>query len=119
MARAEKNSFVLYYELEQQTELLTNAQLGRLLRGVFGYEIRGEVPNFEDDKMLLMCFQFVKTTLDINFEKYNERCEMNRLNGRKGGRPPKEKPESNDETTTYSGSVPIPKAGTGFNGYSG
>lgn len=120
MARAEKRSFVLHYDLEQQTSLLSDEQLGKLLRAIFSYEIRGECPDFEGDQMLLMCFQFVKTALEINREKYIERCEKNAENGKKGGRPPnKDKPESNDETTTYSGSVPIPKSGMGFNGYSG
>ena len=119
MARAEKNSFIIHYDLEEQTSLLSDEQLGKLLRAVFGYEIRGEYPDFNGDQMLLMCFQFVKTTLDINREKYIERCEKNAENGKKGGRPPKAPSESNDENTTYFGSVPIPKAGTGFNGYSG
>ena len=120
MARAEKNSFIIHYDLEEQPSILSDEQIGKLLRAVFGYEIRGEYPDFNGDQMLLMCFQFVKTTLDINREKYFERCEKNAENGKKGGRPPnKSTPENNDETTTYSSSIPIPKAGTGFNGFKG
>jgi hypothetical protein len=87
MARSKKSSFVLYYELEAQTSILSNEQLGRLIRAVFAYEIRGECTAFEDDLMLQMCFQFVKATLDVNKEKYKERCEINRENGKSGGRP--------------------------------
>lgn len=107
MARAEKNSFVLYYELEAQTSILSDEQLGWLLRAVFAYEIRGEYPNFKDDQLLLMCFQFVKTTLDINREKYIERCEVNRENGRLGGRPKKQSYEE-PKTNTYEDEAEVP-----------
>ncbi len=98
MAKTEKRSFVLHYDLEAQTAILSDAQLGRLLRAVFAYEIRGEFPELDDDGMLLMCFQFVKTTLDINRQKYEERCEQNAENGKKGGRPPKSQNADKTET---------------------
>ena len=105
MARAEKRSFVLHYDLEEQTELLSDAQLGRLMRAVFGYEIRGEFPEFEDDKMLLMSFQFVKTALDINRQKYEERCEQNRHNVNQRYKKEKEQNAENESNNFKSSPV--------------
>jgi len=90
MAKSEKNSFVIYHDLEEQTSLLSDEQLGRLLRAIFAYEKRGECPDFADDGMLLICFQFVRTTLDVNRRRYEEKCAKNAENGKKGGRPKKE-----------------------------
>lgn len=79
-----KNSFLLYHDLEGQTSLLSDEQLGKLLRAIFRYEIARELPDFKkdgkEDGMLLMCFEFVKTSLDANRQKYEERCEKNRQN---------------------------------------
>ncbi len=97
MARSEKRSFVLYYDLEQHVQLLSDEQLGRLLRAVFAYEIRRELPNFNDD-LLSLCFSFIKVQLDIDKEKYMERCEKNTENGKKGGRPPKSQNADKTET---------------------
>lgn len=115
MARSEKKSFVLYYDLEQHVQLLSNEQLGRLLRAVFAYEIRGEIPVFNDD-LLSLCFSFIKVQLDIDKEKYRERCEKNTENGKKGGRPPKSQnaDETETEDTNTHNHIPIPPYGKDF-----
>ena len=89
MAKSEKNSFLLYYDYEESVLLLNMEQRGRLFSALFAYEKRGETPDIEDDNMLKMCFSFIKTSLDNNREKYNERCRKNTENGKKGGRPSK------------------------------
>lgn len=116
MARSEKKSFVLYYDLEQHVQLLSDEQLGRLLRAVFAYEIRGEITEF-NDPMLSLCFSFIKVQLDIDNEKYRERCEKNTENGKNGGRPPKNNnfdeppPVNNNSNKT----IAIPQKGKEFN----
>lgn len=96
--RDSKHSFVVYYDFERQTELLSNEQLGRLLRLMFDYEIRQKEPDNTDE--LFMIFQFVKAVLDINREKYEAICEQNSINGKKGGKKAK-----GNQT---EGSVPFP-----------
>ena len=115
MARSEKKSFVLYYDLEQHVQLLSDEQLGRLLRAVFAYEIRGEIPNFNDD-LLSLCFSFIKVQLDIDKEKYRERCEKNTENEKKGGRPQKNQSTYETETTSNNvyNHIPIPPYGKDF-----
>lgn len=72
-----KNSFVLYYDLEEQTQFFTDEQLGKLLRAVFAYEIRGEQPDI-DDPLVKAAFGFVAVQLREGKRKYAERCEKNK-----------------------------------------
>lgn len=72
----EKNSFILYYSCEEQLQDLTDEQLGKLLRLIFRYEIDGELPEIKDSA-IKMAFAFIKTNLDINKSKYEEKCQKN------------------------------------------
>jgi DnaD/phage-associated family protein len=92
-------SFVVYAELEQQIERLTDAQAGALFRGMFLYN-RGVEPTFSDPTVAL-CFDFIRPIMDRNREKYEQICERNRKNGAKGGRPKK--------PTGFSGNPEEPK----------
>lgn len=60
-----KNSFLIYYDFEEQTAALTDAQVGRLMRMILAYERRGEVPT-EGEPELIMAFRFLKPSLDTN-----------------------------------------------------
>lgn len=90
-----KKSFVVYYDLEKQTELFTDAQLGKLFRAMFAFEIRGEVSKI-DDPYVEMAFRFVSVQLREDKVKYQDQCEKNRQNGAKGGRPPKQPENPNN-----------------------
>ena len=52
----------------------------------------GEEPSF-DDRSLKTCWRNIKREIDANVSKYNETCDTNRRNGKKGGRPKTEKTE--------------------------
>ena len=84
----EKASFLMYLDYEEQFNIMTDEQIGQLMRAIIKYEKTGEVPNL--DGMLKMAFSFIKTQLDRDREKYQARCEKNRENAKKGGRPKKE-----------------------------
>ena len=57
------------------------------MRAIIKYEKTREVPKL--DGMLKMAFSFIKTQLDRDRQKYQNKCEKNRENGAKGGRPKK------------------------------
>ena len=79
----EKNSFLIYYDFEEQTTSLTDQQVGRLIRMMLAYEKRGELLE-EQEPAVTMAFRFLKTGLDSNRLKYEKVCERNRKNCRKG-----------------------------------
>lgn len=87
-----KNSFLIYYEYEEQLSILSDEQLGILLRAIFKYEKYNEIPKL--DGVLQLAFMFIKGNLDRDREKYDKRCETSAINGKLGGRPSSKKPNS-------------------------
>lgn len=90
-----KDTYIMHCDYEEHFKLLTDAELGRLIHDVNNYVKNGVLPHYSnEDRVLNMAFSFMKTNIDIETEKYIEKCERNRRNGKRGGRPPKnpEKP---------------------------
>ena len=73
-----KNSFIVYYQYAEHFELLTDEELGRLIRAMLLYDKDGTLPQYEG--VLKMAFSFIKTQLDIDKDKFNTICERNRKN---------------------------------------
>lgn len=82
-----KSSFLIYLDYKEQFELLTDEELGQLLRAIMLYEETGKITELSG--MLKMAFSFIRTQLDKDRQKYEDKCEKNRENAKKGGRPKK------------------------------
>lgn len=83
-----KDSYIIHCDYDDHFKLLTNEELGRLIRDVTNYVRNGVLPQYsKEDRVLNMAFSFMKTNLDIEKQKYIEKCERNRRNGSLGGRP--------------------------------
>lgn len=80
-----KESFILFIEQEEIFDTLTDKQAGQLIKAIFKYEKNRKTP--ELDKTVSIAFIPIKQRLDKNYEKYIEKCETNRQNGARGGRP--------------------------------
>lgn len=93
-----KNSFLIYLDYEEQFNLLTDEQIGQLMRAIMKYEKTREEPKL--DGMLKMAFSFIKAQLDKDRAKYEEKCEKNKQNGARGGRP-KTKQMDNKKTERF------------------
>ncbi len=85
-----KGSFVFYTEYREHLSMLPPEQVGELMFALMDYQETGEVPDLPKGSALAMCFSFIKKRMDKDNSKYEERCERNRSNGKKGGRPAKE-----------------------------
>ena len=80
-----KPGFIIYNDYCEKLAILTDEELGKLIRFIFEYEKTKIIPKMERE--LLMAFNFIKVDLDNGTENYNKTCERNRNNGQKGGRP--------------------------------
>lgn len=89
-----KNSFILYYEYMEHFELLSNEELGGLMRSIFEYEKSGKI-TADLSLVQKMAFSFIKKDLDDNRAKYDAKAEANKANGSKGGRPTMPETEQN------------------------
>lgn len=72
----------MYLDYEEQFNLLTDEQVGQLMRAVIKYEKTGEVPEILDG-MVKMSFSFIKVQLDRDREKYTIQCKKNKESARK------------------------------------
>lgn len=103
----EKNSFVLYYDLEDILFDLNDRQTAELFRAIFAYEKRGEAYS-GDDPEVKIAMRFVSRALDDNDERYRAKVEKRREAGRKGGlksaqsRKQKKQNEANQANATKS-----------------
>ena len=80
-----KDSFVLYTEYMEQTELLSMEQRGVLLTAIFAYVSDAELPDM--DGITKMAFAFIKSRIDKDTEKYAKTIEKRKEAGKLGGRP--------------------------------
>jgi len=96
MKQREKKSFILYGDFSELFGLLSLEERGRLITAIFNYENAGA----EDDGLsdaAKMAFICIKNTLDRDRAAYEDKCEKNAENGRKGGRPRKKAQKENTE----------------------
>lgn len=74
----DKKSFMIYLDWKEQFNLLSNEQAGILIKSLLHYAETGEKLQ-TNDGMLVMAFSFIVAQMDRDAEKYNEKCEKNRL----------------------------------------
>ena len=106
----EKSHFLISYEYEEHLGLLSNEELGVLIRAIFVYEKTGEIRELSG--MAKMAFSFIKKDLDELRVKYEEKIKVQQINGSKGGRPKKEtqdNPTEKKETQKTHGFLEKPK----------
>lgn len=87
---ADRKSFIFYTEYREQLSMLPAEQVGELVFALMDYQETGTLPELPKGSALAMCFSFIKSRIDKDNAKYEETCERNKENGKKGGRPAKE-----------------------------
>ena len=85
MKNERRKSFILYLDNSIILDQLTDEESGKLIKAIFKYQSSGVTPDFSKNPALAMGFSVFKMSLDRDSEKYQERCERNRANGKKGG----------------------------------
>lgn len=88
MKKVKDSNYIMHSTYNEHFKLLTDAELGRLIRDVNNYVENGVLPQYSNEERVLnMAFSFMKATIDIEKEKYQEKCKKNKENGSRGGRP--------------------------------
>ncbi len=76
---------------------MDDAALGKVIKALCAYHLELTVPADLSGETKAFLFM-MKPFLDLNREKYGEKCEKLRENARKGGRPRKKNPENGKQT---------------------
>lgn len=71
----EKNSFILRNEYLDIFTDLSDKQAGILIKTVYTYAVKKEMPAGLTDEALKMAFKFIKKDIDYDTKKYNDLCE--------------------------------------------
>lgn len=104
-----KETFIFRTDWIQYFDMLESDDVNKCLHIIKDYVENlkePSKPNLSD--RLLMVWLFIKSQLDKDLTKYDKRCETSKENGKKGGRPKKEKnlnnlknPEKHDNDYEY------------------
>lgn len=78
-----KDNFILYNNMYDMLEDLSNEDLGEVIKSIFRYSINDEVPEYEKGSVKAIIFKSIKNSIDINNKKYKERCIKNAENAKK------------------------------------
>ena len=89
------NSFILYTEQWPAISLLNDVQRSTLMQAIFALHGACQMPELDD--MTKAIFLLMKPRFEENRDRYATKCEANRENGKKGGRPRKNK----NQTVNY------------------
>ena len=89
----DKKSFQLYNDYIDHFSLMSDEEAGKLIKAIFCYV--NDLPCEELAGLPLMAFSFIRSQLKRDSDKYDARCEINRRNGKLGGRPKKVQTEVN------------------------
>jgi len=74
-----KDSFILYDDMAEPINSLSDEQAGRLIKHIFAYRNNTNWVG-QLDSGASMAFSFIKGTMERNERKYKETCEKNRSN---------------------------------------
>ena len=82
---AERKFLQVYHNWLDAMEDLDDAERGRLFTALLTYSMTGVRPELEGNERYV--FRCLSWFVDQDRDAYERRCEVNRANGRKGGRP--------------------------------
>lgn len=98
MENKEQKGFVVYGDIEETLDALTDEQAAKLFRGMVKYFNTGEDPNFSG--VLKLAFIPIRQQMDRDVNKYEKKCQRNRENIQKYWNKVKAEKDS-DNTTEY------------------
>ena len=81
MAKTKKDGFIIYKSFYPALKNLTDAQMGRLFRMIYEYQVSGTTPAPDSD--LAVYFAFFKAKFDEDEAKYEDVCAKREANIRK------------------------------------
>lgn len=83
----DSKGFIFYIDNKEVLEILSDEQLGHLMRLLIAFAETKVIKNDIDDIAVNMAYRFITAQMQRDFAKYDQKCKKNAENGKKGGRP--------------------------------
>lgn len=96
-----KDSFIIYTKYGEQVSLLSDVQAGILLKALFKHQQGESLPKM--DAITNIVFSVFRQNIDEENASYNHICEVNKANGKRGGRPAKSLTDKGNKPEKPSG----------------
>ena len=96
----------LYNDYGINLGALSDEEFGRLTRAMIRYNTTGDAPEFTGNERFV--WPIIRSQIDRNRKAYEKKCETNRRNGQKGGRPKKRFPPPRKTTVSLPNGSPEP-----------
>ena len=80
-----KKSFILYDDYKTAFYHLSDENAGKLIKAIFRYNDQRQKENMHE--VLEGAYEIITNRMDTDKEKYAEKCERRKENGKAGGRP--------------------------------
>ena len=77
----------LYVSYLQTLSPFSDAERGRIMTAMLNFATTGEVPEFDGNERFI--WPSIQAQIQRDVEAYQTKCATNKVNGSKGGRPPK------------------------------
>ena len=101
----QKKAFVMYQDFWSSVEMLSMIDRGRLLTAAYEFHGTGQTSLEMRNKGLQVAWNALRATLERDAVRYEESCERNAKNGKKGGRP--RKSQTLEETSNIEDPKPL------------
>ncbi len=79
----ENKSFAIYKDWEELFDALDDSEVSKLVKALFAFAKRGEETEFSG--ALKIAFITMKNAIERDGKKWEQKCDRNAVNGRKGG----------------------------------
>lgn len=90
-----QSGFMLYFDMLNCFDDLTDAQTGRLIKDAIKYAEMDITPHYEE-AILKMAWKFMKSAIDKDSERYEKKCKENKLRAKYGAYKNKRENAGND-----------------------
>lgn len=101
-----RTSILLGWTDPKKFMMMTDEEAGKFLKNLITYADTGEVEDYQDRFMAMILSDQI-SQINKNWESYDKTCAANRENGKKGGRPRKNKTERLDSESEVNPEKPM------------
>ena len=82
---SKKSSFILYHDILEEILDLSDRDAGRLIKAIYYFSAEGVESKDDVPPKARTLYSVIIKHIKRDTEKYEQRCEKNRINGSKGG----------------------------------